>query len=178
MLSDPDDSTRHHVHVALVAAGLVGTCHAAFSLYWSAGGSWLAWSLGSRMLETFAGHEWMLAPVGIVKLLAALGPIALARRAWPGGRLTRSTCWLGAAALIAWGGANTVVANLVLAGVIRPSGGYDHAGMVGHGYLWDPLFLAWGIALTIGLATRSGNSRQGASSRSTVSTSRSRSAAA
>ena len=44
---------------------------------------------------------------------------------WQTRPLARSTCWLGALALVAWGGANTVVGNLVLAGAVRPQGGYD-----------------------------------------------------
>jgi len=38
-------------------------------------------------------------------------------------------------------GANTVVAALVLAGGIDPDGGYDRRAMIGHAFLWDPLFL-------------------------------------
>lgn len=46
--------------------------------------------------------------------------------------------------------------NLVLAGVIRPESGFDRAGMIGHAYLWDPLFLAWGAALALGLIASRG----------------------
>ena len=68
----------------------------------------------------------------------------------------RGCRWVGAAVLIVWGGLNTVVGNLVLTGVIRPGSGYDRAGMIGHAWLWDPLFLAWGIALVMGLVATSG----------------------
>ena len=57
-----------------------------------------------------------------------------------------------ATVLIFWGGINTVVGNLVLGGAIEPSGGYDRPGMIGHAWLWDPLFLIWGTALAVGLA--------------------------
>ena len=33
---------------------------------------------------------------------------------------------------IGWGGLNTAVANLVLAGLIRPDDGFDRPGMIGH----------------------------------------------
>jgi hypothetical protein len=46
---------------------------------------------------------------------------------------------------------NTVVAALVLTGAIRP-GGYDRDAVTGHALLWDPLFLAWGVFLSAGLA--------------------------
>jgi hypothetical protein len=53
--------------------------------------------------------------------------------------------------LIAWGGVNTLTGNLVLAGVVVPAAGYDRDSMVGHAWLWDPLFLVWGIALALAL---------------------------
>ena len=60
-------------------------------------------------------------------------------------------CWLGAVALLLWGGVNTFTANLVLAGVLNPGDGFDRDGMVGHAWLWDPLFLLWGVALSVAL---------------------------
>ncbi|MEO7131634.1 MAG: DUF3995 domain-containing protein [Dermatophilaceae bacterium] len=138
---------------ALLVAGALGAIHAGFSLYWAAGGHWLIWSLGSDLVDSFQGREWLLVPIGGVKLIATVSPIVLARRGWPARAFTRAACWVGALALVGWGGLNTVVANLVLAGVIQPGSGYDRPGMVGHAYLWDPLFLAWGAALTVGLAS-------------------------
>jgi hypothetical protein len=45
-----------------------------------------------------------------------------------------------------------VVGNLVLVGAIRPTAGYDRLGMIGHAFMWDPLFLVWGVALAVGMA--------------------------
>ena len=151
MRSRGSNVTGDTVPAGLVAAGVFGAIHAGFSIYWSIGGTWLLSSLGSNMLARFQGWEWILAPIGLAKLIGALAPIALARKGWPVRLLTRSACWLGTLVLIAWGGVNTVVGNLVLAKVIQPQSGYDRAGMIGHAYLWDPLFLAWGVALAIGL---------------------------
>lgn len=152
--------TVEAVPAGLVAAGVLGAIHAGFSIYWSIGGTWLLSSLGSNMVTRFQGWEWILAPIGLAKLIAALAPIALARQGWPVRMFTRSVCWLGTLALIAWGGLNTVVGNLVLAGVI-PQSGYDRAGMIGHAYLWDPLFLAWGGSVAIGLfASRDRDARR------------------
>lgn len=107
-------------------------------------------------VEALATREWLLAPIGAIKLIAAVVPAALAFRGWPARRITRPVCWLGALVLIIWGGLNTVVANLVLTGAIQAQSGFDRPGMIGHAWLWDPLFLAWGAAVTIGLfATRS-----------------------
>jgi hypothetical protein len=137
---------------ALVLAGVLGSVHAAFSLYWGVGGEWLVETLGRRMVDAFAGWEWLLLPIGAVKLVAAWVPLVAARAGWPARRLSGGVCWLGAAVLLVWGGLNTVVGLLVLAGVIVPDGGYDRPAMVGHAFLWDPLFLAWGLALAVGLA--------------------------
>lgn len=139
------------VRVWFLVAAVLGSVHAGFSLYWSAGGTVLVSSLGTALVECFQGHEWLLAPVGVVKLVAALAPLELARRRWPARAATRSVCWLGAFVLVAWGGVNTAIGNLVLAGVIKPNGGFDRTGMIGHAYLWDPLFLAWGTAVVLGL---------------------------
>ena len=139
-----------------VAAAALGIVHAAFSLYWAAGGTLLVWSLGDDLVESFRGREWLLAPIGVVKLIGAVAPLALVRWGWPARVGTRSACWLGALVLVIWGGLNTLVGNLVLAGVIRPESGFDRSGMIGHAYLWDPLFLAWGAALTIGLIASRG----------------------
>ncbi|HET7356690.1 MAG TPA: DUF3995 domain-containing protein [Nocardioidaceae bacterium] len=135
----------------LQLAALLGMVHGLVSLYWAAGGDWLLSTLGERLVATFADMRWLLAPVGLVKLGFAWLPLLLVSRSWPHRRWWRPLCWCGAAVLIVWGGLNTVVGNLVLAGAVRPHGGYDHAGMVGHAWLWDPLFLAWGLALAVGL---------------------------
>ncbi|MGI8521882.1 MAG: DUF3995 domain-containing protein, partial [Nocardioides sp.] len=120
------------------------------------GGTLLVSSLGTGLVESFRGREWLHAPIGAVKLVAAMAPLALARSSWPARRVTRWTCWLGALRLMGWGGLNTAVGNLVLADVIQPESGFDRAGMIGHAYLWDPLFLAWGAALMIGLLASRG----------------------
>ncbi|HYO85266.1 MAG TPA: DUF3995 domain-containing protein [Dermatophilaceae bacterium] len=134
----------------VIAAGL-GVVHAGFSFYWAVGGMALRWSLGIALVESLQGREWLLVPVGAVKLVAALAPLGLVHWGWPARVWTRSVCWLGAAILLMWGGVNTAVGNLVLAGVIRPESGFDRCGMIGHAHLWDPLFLAWGAAVAAGL---------------------------
>lgn len=149
-------STDRRVPGGLVAASVFGSIHAGFSLYWATGGTWLVGSLGTDLVESFRGREWLLAPIGALKLVAALAPLALARSGWPARRLTRCACWLGAFLLIGWGGLNTTVGNLVFADVIQPKSGFDRPGMIGHAYLWDPLFLAWGVALMIGLLSSRG----------------------
>ncbi len=142
---------RRHPHAGFAVAALLGTVHAAFSFYWAVGGRWLIETLGERIVTTFASMTWVLIPVGLVKLAAAALPAWWDARGWPAAHLSRTLCWLGAAVLIGWGGVNTLVAHLVLSGAFHPDGGYDRPGMMGHAWLWDPLFLAWGTAVVLGL---------------------------
>lgn len=140
---------------AFGVAAVAGVIHGAFSLYWGFGGSWLVDTLGEDLVEQWEKHPALLLPVGAVKIIAALLPLLLLRPAgqpvvWP--RLLRAVSWAGAVLLILWGGVNTVTGNLVLSGVVEPDDGYDHDGMVGHAWLWDPLFLIWGVALVLGLS--------------------------
>jgi hypothetical protein len=147
---------RSSATAGFVVAALLGAVHAAFGFYWAAGGSFLLWSVGDRLVEFFQGTEWLLVPIGAVKLFGAFAPLTLAGRERRARRLTRLTCWLGALLLIGWGGMNTAVANLVLVGVVGDGATLDRDGMIGHAYLWDPLFLAWGVALVTGLLRSSG----------------------
>jgi hypothetical protein len=143
---------RGRVTTALMIAAGVGTVHALVSIYWAFGGSALLQTVGRDMVALFAGRRWLLLPVAAVKLAVAVAPVVLDRRSWPWRPLTRGLAWSAATVLIFWGGINTVVGNLVLGGAIEPSGGYDRPGMIGHAWLWDPLFLLWGTALAVGLA--------------------------
>ena len=59
-------------------------------IYWSLGGTWHVWSSGSNLQASFQGWEWMLAPIGLAKLIAALAPVVLARRGWLAGRRSRA----------------------------------------------------------------------------------------
>ena len=147
-LATRDD--RRAVSSLLAVAAIAGLVHAAFSLYWAAGGDALLSTLGDRIVREFDAQRWLLVPVGLVKAWFAVWPLWR----WQAGRLTRGSrrvAWLGAIVLMIWGGLNTVVGNLVLTGVIDPDGGFDRPGMIGHDWLWDPLFLLWGLALAAGL---------------------------
>lgn len=132
-------------------AAAVGLVHAAFSVYWGLGGTWLLTTLGADLVASFARMLWLIVIVGVVKASAAVAPWWLAHQGWPMPRLTRGVTWAGALVLLGWGGVGAVSANLVLAGVVEPDGGYDRDGMIGHAWLWDPLFVLWGLALVVGL---------------------------
>lgn len=140
----------------LLGAACVGLVHAAFSLYWAAGGRRLLSTVGQWAVN--AADDAPLASglvlgavatvklvVAVVPVLATRGTVRLPRRLW------RPISWLAATVLTAYGALNSVVAWLVLSGVMEPAGGYDREAMIGHAYLWDPLFLLWGLLLGAGL---------------------------
>ncbi len=144
-------------HRLLLAAALAGLVHAGFSLYWALGGGWLldtvgAWAVDLQRTEPLAAGAALTA-VALAKAAGAVLPWLATRGRAPWPRLWRGLAWPGSVVLVLYGGLNTVVSCLVLAGAIRPDGGYDRAAMVGHAFLWDPLFLVWGALLLAGLVT-------------------------
>ena len=141
---------------ALLTCSVTGTVHGLVSLYWATGGSLLT-STVSRQLAAFGDARWLLFPVAAIKTGFAVLPLILLTHHRRLRRAVRVLCWFGAAVLLLWGGTTAVIGNLVLAGFVHPAGGYDRAAMIGHAWLWDPLFLLWGAALLIGLLSgRSG----------------------
>jgi len=134
------------------AAAVVGTFHAVSSLYWAVGGDLLvgtvgAWALAWRS-ESPVAAALTLVGIGAVKLAAAWLPAVAARSGGPRGAF-RVLCWCGAGVLVAYGLANTVGANVALSGAVGPVD--DLMATRGHAWLWDPLFLAWGLTLGTGL---------------------------
>lgn len=130
------------------AAGLV---HASFSGYWALGGQWLLDTVGSDALRVSSESRLLtglgLGLVALAKACGAVIPVAVAygRIGWTG--LWRGLSWAGALLLILYGGLNTAVSNAVLAGWVVPAGGYNLPALAGHAWLWDPLFLLWGLCL-------------------------------
>lgn len=137
----------------LAIAMTVGLVHSGFSVYWGLGGGWLLATVGQQMVSTLGDMRSVLIIVGLVKAICAIAPYVLFRRGKLSHRSWLIISWAGAAALMVWGGAGCVTAHLVLGGVVRPDGGYDKAGQIGHAWLWDPLFLIWSLALMAGLMT-------------------------
>lgn len=144
-------SYRSRIPIALRVAAVLGLTHAVASAYWASGGRALLDTVGPWAVDAVRVHPVAaalgLAIVAAVKAAAALVPVAV-HLGWSSRpRLWRGVSWAGSLALIVYGGANAVVGQLVLLGIIGGGGGYDHAAMLGHALLWDPLFLLWGAAL-------------------------------
>lgn len=138
-----------------LAAGF-GAVHAAFSLYWALGGTWLLATVGQWTVRLSEEEPFLvgvgLGFVALVKLAGAAVPVGVEYGHIGWRRMWRASCWIGGVGLIAYGGINIVVSGSVLAGLIHVEGGYDSAAMIGHALLWDPLFLLWGCALVAWLA--------------------------
>ncbi|WP_312918526.1 DUF3995 domain-containing protein [Kocuria sp.] len=139
----------------LWVACAAGVVHAGFSLYWALGGHWLLDTVGQWTVRL--SYEAPLAVglglgmVSLFKLMAAVIPVAEAYGRVPWRRFWWAISWVGAVVLVVYGGTNTVISNAVLIGLIRPATGYERLAMIGHAWLWDPLFLVWGAALLIHL---------------------------
>ncbi len=134
---------------ALLVAAAAGGVHAAFSLYWAFGGTFLLETLGetAQRFETApVAAGVVLAAAALVKGWLALAPLAVARRGVPA---VRGLLWLAAAGLAAYGLALTVAGALALSGTFGPVA--DPTALRGHALLWDPLFALWGVALAVGL---------------------------
>jgi hypothetical protein len=136
-------------------AVVCGVIHAAFSLYWALGGAWLLATIG-QWAVSLAREAPALAGIGLclvafAKLLAALIPLAVEYGRVPARRFWRALSLAGGVGLILYGGLNCVVSSAVLAGIIQPKGGFDRDAMIGHAWLWDPLFFIWGCALVTSL---------------------------
>lgn len=137
----------------LVGAGLVATAHALPSAYWALGGDALVDTVGSWARAWRASDPLS---IGLLLGLIALGKLAagwlpwLIDQRWTRAPGWRRPAWAVALGLIAYGAVNTVGAWLVMLGVIATSV-TEPAALLGHALLWDPLFLAWGVLLALGL---------------------------
>lgn len=149
-----------------VAAAALGVVHAIPSLYWALGGTALLETVGS-VADQFQQEDRLvagaaLAAVAAAKLAAALIPLWAEWRRPRSRPFWRGVSWIGAPLLALWALYGMTGGALQLLGVVTPPGGVDVAGAWGHLALWDPLFLAWALALLVGLARSRGARRRAA----------------
>ena len=145
-------------------AAVAGLLHAASSAYWALGGTWLADTIGRWAIEWYRAQPTtamtVLLVVAVVKAGVAIGPVVNETRPLPGYRVWRALCWCAGWVLFLYGLANTVGAWLVLAGLVRSdAAGTDPVALLGHAWIWDPLFALWGAALLVGLVLTRGRPR-------------------
>lgn len=137
------------------ASAVVGLLHAIPSLYWAVGGSALVGTVGEWALEwgqDLPGQVTaVLLAVFAVKVCGALVPLVNHLHPLPAQLLWRVIAWAGSGLLVLYGGANTMVAWLALAGWVGVAGDQDRTALLGHAFLWDPLFALWGVLLGLAL---------------------------
>jgi hypothetical protein len=138
-------STATAPGAALALAALVlGLLHAAFSVFWGLGGTWLLDTVSGSLEEgARSGARVAVWGAALLKAIAAVLPLAAVRR--PGDRRLRALAWLEAGILIVYGGVLTAGGLLVQAGVIRAAADADEKAIAWHAYFWDPWFLLWGL---------------------------------
>ncbi len=141
--------------VLLAGAAAAGLVHAAFSAYWALGGDWLLGTVGEWAVDYVRREPTtsalMLLTVAAVKSLIAVGPLLLCQHQPKKRRLLKLSAASCAVVLMIYGAVNSVAAWLVLGGALNTDAPIDRDAMIGHGFLWDPLFLAWGLFLAAGL---------------------------
>lgn len=130
-------------------AGALGCAvlHAAFSIYWGLGGTWLLETVGQFAVDMQARGQLtdriMLLSIGAFKLAAGVVPYR-----YPHVRWVRLASWLGASIMLTWG-ALGVMWGLV--GLLTPSDARNIPAFIGHVFVWDPLFVVWAVLLMLGL---------------------------
>lgn len=149
---------------AWTAAGL-GGAHAAVTLLWLSGSTFLLDTIGGELeamgRQRSAGAVLGLAVVFVVKLVVAASALlyagagaSAAPESWfrhARRRGVRAAGWLSAIVMIVYGGLLTLVGLLVQANVVAAAEGADHRALAWHAFFWDPWFLAWGCALAVTL---------------------------
>lgn len=151
----------------LTAACAVAVVHALPSFYWAAGGTAFVWTVGSWAEDLQRGRPLFtalaLGVVGIVKLAGGIVPMLNAAGRLPAARLWWWASLAGAAVLVLWGGANTLLGGASLLGAFGEVSDIDRRALAGHVLLWDPLFLIWGLLLIAGLRVQRHSESWGAS---------------
>ncbi len=145
-----------HAHRLFLAAAVAGLAHAVPSLYWALGGTALVSTLGQWagdwQRESPAEVAVLLSLIFLAKLAGAGLPLINERGLLPFPRLWRGLFWCAAALLVTYGAVNVFAALASMSGIIGTAETMDTAALVGHAFLWDPLFLLWGVLLAAALA--------------------------
>lgn len=138
--------------LAWIAAGL-GLLHAALSVYWGLGGTWLLDTVGGALEAGGRAGDplvrvlvWAAVVMKLIAVIAgvlAVAPTLHGRPRW----LVRFVAWAAAIILTLYGGVLTAVGLLVQVDIIPAAADADHRALAWHTFLWDPWFLLWGLVL-------------------------------
>lgn len=146
---------------ALWTAAVIGTLHAAWSVYWAFGGTLLLETVGEWAVEASDTSPVVaslgLSAVSAIKLAGAWIPLLAETELIPWRGFWRILGWIGGPFLILYGVTDVVAGSAVLSGLIQVEG-TDRTGVLGHTLIWGPHFALWGLALTTALALSRGRS--------------------
>lgn len=147
--------------IAGYVASLLAFSSAAVTAYWLLGGTALLDTLGGaleRLARDRSTTALLLAvAVVVVKLFAGVFALVLLRRS---SRRLAILAFAAGSLLAVYGAALTTAGMLVLIGVIPSTASTNEHALRWHALLWDPWFLAWGMALAIaGVGVRRATSR-------------------
>ena len=145
----------------LAAATALGGAHAAISLLWALGSTWLLDTVGGGLERLGRDGGWAVGLALLAVVALKLVAVALPWLAVTGaGRVARGAAWATGGLLAAYGGAFTVAGvAIVLSGVETA----DPYAVRWHAFFWDPWFLVWGVCVLAAL--RHDRRRRGVSGR-------------
>lgn len=144
--------TESGARPALAVASALGLAHAAVSLLWLLGSTWLLDTVGEPFVTWGTEREpATLLALGVVVLakVAAVGVVALG--VLRGGRAWRVLGWTAAGVLLVYGALMTVGNGLVALDVVLAADGADLRAIGWHAAFWDPWFALWGAAGVVAL---------------------------
>lgn len=132
-------------NIAMILFLLAGSLHALATFYWSFGGEIGLMTVGGWTfgMKKSYGNPLLLIMflIGLFKLLSTWIPLILY---YKNNKVIRFTSYIGAIILIIHGGVNTVVGWLKFVDIM--SVGFKLS-FIGQAFIWDPLFLIWGLGL-------------------------------
>ncbi|WP_241957175.1 DUF3995 domain-containing protein [Mammaliicoccus fleurettii] len=137
------DKMKKYISLFVIA----GIVHSLFSLYWGFGGEAGLTTVGTWVFTLSANYGiWIniaLLIVAVVKFLATIMPLTLTNHF---DKRIYYVSLVGSVVLILYGGLNTLIGWLKMFKIIEIHNYYT---AFGQAFVWDPLFLLWGIGLFV-----------------------------
>lgn len=137
--------------IAMLCFLIAGTLHALATFYWSFGGELGLSTVGNWTLDLKEKYHnyllLMLFVLGVFKIIATWTPLILNYR---NNVLIKIISYIGSIILIIHGGTNTLTGWLKILGVIPTQ---FKLSTIGQAFIWDPLFLIWGLGLFVFLVS-------------------------
>lgn len=126
---------------------IAGSLHSLATFYWAFGGNLGLATVGEWTIEFKENYGTkfliVLLFVGVFKLSATWIPIILNFKE---NKLISIIAYIGGTILFIYGSLNTISGWLKLLGVISVN---FKLSIIGQAFIWDPLFLLWGLGLLI-----------------------------